>query len=413
VTTLAVLAGLAVQPGSVRLNVEPVSDSPPWYSDTAAEQLRQDQCLMSEVLRLGGPTMTAVTQDGLNQPADKLRVLANREYWEKTPLSGAYDSDRAAADKQLDDLAALERGWMKPVEGLTTPVGISDVEFHWPPGMANDGRQSFYEQTGLTAWVAGRFWKSEDDFYGDSTPEADTRTLKAGDDLGNPLYGKDPVWMTGAAQEEWERALDEHSAFQWMHGGPGTNAGADDARIFLSSGGFPRTAPQPGTPEYRIAVEDVKTRFASCAWRDPLDPDRVLDDVTAAAAGEWQQEISSQATQRNQILGRTRTPPTPSPRAQKLSPSCWDSPGSPTTSPTGRTTGRPEASATSVTLRWSSRCLALPASASTSRAAARPTAPRYRFIPATAALPRSGACTVCTTAATCCATVTRASAWMC
>ncbi|CAL9672882.1 hypothetical protein SUDANB178_07592 [Streptomyces sp. enrichment culture] len=261
---------------------------------------------MSEVLRLGGPTMATVAQDGLNQPADKLRILANREYWEKTPLSGAYDSDRATADKQLGDLAALELGWEKPVEGLTTPVGISDVEFHWPPGMGNDGRQSFYEQTGLTAWVADRFWKSEDDFYGDSTPEADARTLKAVDDLGNPLYGKDPVFTTGTAQEEWERALDEHSAFQWMHGGPGTNAGADDARIFLSSGGFPRTAPQPGTPEHRIAVEDVKTRFASCAWRDPLDPDRVLDDVTAAAAGEWQQEISSQAAQRNQILGANK-----------------------------------------------------------------------------------------------------------
>jgi hypothetical protein len=305
VTTLAVLAGLAVQPGSVRLNAEPVSDSDPWYEDTAAEQLRQDQCLMSEVLRLGGSSMAAVAQDGLNQPADKLHVLANREHWEKTPLSGAYDSDRAAAGKQMDDLFALWEGWQKPLAGLNTPVGMSDSAFHWPPG-GPDRQQTFYDQTGLTTWVADRFWKNEIDFYEDSTPEADAKTLKAVDDLGNPLYGKDPVWTTGTPQEEWDRTLAEHSAFQWMHGGPATNAGADDARIFLSSGGFPRTAPQPGTPEYRVAVEDVKTRFASCAWRDPLDPDRVLDDVTAAAAGEWQQEISSQATQRNQIVNANK-----------------------------------------------------------------------------------------------------------
>ncbi|MGW6974298.1 hypothetical protein, partial [Streptomyces sp. NPDC054952] len=60
-----------------------------WYDDTTAEQLRQDQCLMAEVLRLGGPAMAGTAQDGLNQPADKLRVLANRQHWQDTPLSQA------------------------------------------------------------------------------------------------------------------------------------------------------------------------------------------------------------------------------------------------------------------------------------------------------------------------------------
>ncbi|MFF4043853.1 RICIN domain-containing protein [Streptomyces sp. NPDC001816] len=299
---LSVLAGLAVQPGSIRLNAEPVSDSDPWYEDTAAEQLRQDQCLMSDVLRLGGPSMAATARDGLNQPADKLHVLANRNHWEQTPLADAYKSDRDAAGKQLDDLAAARDGWQKPLSGLNTPVGFTDADFHWPPGSPGDGKQTFYEQTGLSTWVADRFWKNDDDFYKDSTPKADAKTVKAVDDLGNPLYAQHP----DPQQPDWNRALDEHNAFEWMHGFSNANMGADDARIFLSSGGFPRTAPQPGTPEYRIAVEDLKTRFASCAWRDPLDPDRVLDDVTATAAGEWQQEISSQATQRNQIVNANK-----------------------------------------------------------------------------------------------------------
>ncbi|WP_428986358.1 RICIN domain-containing protein [Streptomyces camelliae] len=299
---LAVVAGVAVQPGVSRLHAEPVDDSYPWYQDTAAEQLRQDQCLMSDVLRLGGPSMAATAQDGLNQPPDKLHVLADRKSWEKTPLAVAYQKDRDAASKQMDDLAAQREGWKKPLDGLATPGGFTDAGFHWPP----DGEQSFYNQTGLSKWVADRFWMNDYDFYQDDTPKADDATLKAVDDLGNPLYGKDPD-PTGTTQQEWNRALAEHNAFQWMHGGPATNAGADDARIFLSSGGFPRTDPQPGTPEFRIAVEDVKSRFAACGWRDPLDPDNVLGDVTSAAAGEWQQEVASQAAQRNQILDANKT----------------------------------------------------------------------------------------------------------
>lgn len=304
VTTLAVLAGLAVQPGSVRLNAEPVSDSHPWYDDTAAEQLRQDQCLMSEVLRLGGPSMAAVAQDGLNQPADRLHVLADRKNWEQTPLAGAYKSDRDAAGKQLDDLAALRDGWKKPLDGLETPGGFTVTGFHWPPGSPGDGQQTFYDQTGLTTWVADRFWKNDSDFYEDSTPKADDKTVKAVDDLGTPLYGQDPT-PDGKTRDEWNRALDERDAFEWMHTSI-AGMGADDARIFLSAGGFPRTAPQPGTAEYRVAVEDLKTRFASCAWRDPLDPDAVLNDATSTAAGEWQQEVSAQATQRNQIVNANK-----------------------------------------------------------------------------------------------------------
>ncbi|MFJ8359837.1 RICIN domain-containing protein [Streptomyces sp. NPDC093984] len=303
VATLAVLAGLAVQPGSVRLNAEPVSDSYPWYQDTSAEQLREDQCLMADVLRLGGPSMAATAQDGLNQSADKLRVLANREHWEQTPLSVAYQKDRDAASKEMDDLSAQREQWGKPLDGLVTPGGFSETGFHWPP----DGEQSFYNQTGLSKWVADRFWRSDGDFYEDATPKADEATLKAVDAIGDPLYGKDPVFTPGTPQAEWDRMLAEHQAFQWMHGGPGTNAGADDARIFLSSGGFPRTAPQPGTPEYRIAVEDVKSRFAACGWRDPLDPDNVLGDITTTAADEWQQEIASQAAQRNRIIDANKT----------------------------------------------------------------------------------------------------------
>nr|WP_228772999.1 RICIN domain-containing protein [Streptomyces eurocidicus] len=255
---------------------------------------------MSDVLRLGGPSMARIAQDGLNQPSDKLHGLANREYWESTPLTEAYKKDRDAASKQWDAIYDLRDGWKKPLDGLTIPAGFSESGFHWPPG-SNDGKEDFYAQTGLTKWIADRFWKQNGDFYADPTPQADEKTLKAVDDLGTPRYGKDPD-AGGMSRDEWNRALAERAGFTYMHGGPGENAGADNARIFLASGGFPRTAPQPGTTEYRIAVEDMKSRFSSCAWRDPIDPDKVLGDISSAAAAEWQQETVSQAAPRNQIL---------------------------------------------------------------------------------------------------------------
>ncbi|MCZ4511129.1 RICIN domain-containing protein [Streptomyces sp. ActVer] len=256
---------------------------------------------MADVLRLGGPSMATTAQDGLNQSPAQLRALAERVYWQNTPLAQAYDKDRDAAGTELNALRALRDGWKKPLDGLTTPAGFTESDFHWPPGSPGDGKDDFYGQTGLTKWTADRFWKEESDFYTDSTPKADEKTLQAVDAVGTPLYGTDPD--PGLPTEERNRALAERDAFQHLRDGAlRENAGADNARIFLASGGFPRTGPQPDTAEYRIAVEDLKSRFASCAWRDPIDPNQALSEVSGTAAQEWQQEIASQQVQRNQIL---------------------------------------------------------------------------------------------------------------
>ncbi|MEU1217367.1 RICIN domain-containing protein, partial [Streptomyces sp. NPDC005790] len=283
---------------------EPVGASYDWYEDTAAEQLRQDQCLMSDVLRLGGSTMAQTAQDGLGKTPEQLRVLANRDHWEDTPLATAYTKDREAASAELDALDALHEGWKAPVSGLETPAGFTQAAFQWPPGTSNDGQKDFHEQTGLTTWIADRFWKDESDFYEDPTPLADDATLQAVKDLGTPLYGKDPD--PGLPSDEWNRALAERDAFEHLTDWPLEPAGADNAGLFLASGGFARTAPDPGTPEHRIAVEDLKSRFAACAWRDPIDPNKALGGISATAATEWQQEIASQATQRDQILNANK-----------------------------------------------------------------------------------------------------------
>ncbi|WP_455711519.1 RICIN domain-containing protein [Streptomyces luteogriseus] len=307
-TAVAVLAGVAVQSGAPdRLTGTQAATVPgapsasDWSDDTAAEQLRQDQCLMAEVLRLGGPSMAATAQDGLNQPPDKLHALADREHWEDTPLAVAFQRDKDAARKELDALNDQLAEWEKPLNGLEQPGGFDSLaDWQDPPGSIGSDQDAFHTQTGLTSWVADKFWKDEGDFYEDSTPKADAKTLKVVTDLGGPLYGEKP-YDPDLPNDERQRQYEEQRAFEGLFD-TFNGKGADDARLFLASGGFPRTAPEPGTAEHRIAVEDLKTRYASCAWRDPIDPNEVLDGMADAAASEWQREITSQAAQRNQIL---------------------------------------------------------------------------------------------------------------
>ncbi|MFD3660549.1 RICIN domain-containing protein [Streptomyces sp. NPDC058659] len=297
VTGLAVLGGLAVQPGAVTPRMATVGNDYDWYDETAAEELRQDQCLMADVLRVGGPAMAAVAQGGLDLPPEGLHTAADRKYWEDTPLATAFTKDKAAADKELADIYALRESWKKPVYGLTTPAGINNATFHWPPGVSEG--EDFHTQTGLTKWIADRFWKDEGDFYVDPTPKADEQTRKAVTDLGTPLYGTPPNPQTST---DWYRDGAEHEGFKWLKEATFEPTGADNARLFLASGGFPRKAPVPGSAEFRIAVEDMKTRYSTCAWRDAIDPNKVLGPVADTAAAEWQQEITSQAAQRNQVV---------------------------------------------------------------------------------------------------------------
>ncbi|GGK51233.1 hypothetical protein GCM10010094_09330 [Streptomyces flaveus] len=296
------LATVAGQPDVIddrTPNASPVADSYDGFDAEAAEQLRQDQCLMADVLRMGGPAMFTTAQNALNQTPDKLHTAANREHWTDTPLAKAFETDEATAQKEGTALNAYTEVWQKPLDGLSTPAGFTETGFHWPPGTTGTG-PSFFEQTGLSQWIWDGFWKNEGDFYEDPTPKADDATVKAVKDLGTPLYANDPD--PSLPNPQWQQAYAEHRAWDGLVNWSMEPTGADNARIFLASGGFPRTAAEPGSVEHRIAVEDLKARFASCAWRGPVDPSKILGKQVADATGEWQQEISAQAAQRNRIL---------------------------------------------------------------------------------------------------------------
>ncbi|WP_328721872.1 RICIN domain-containing protein [Streptomyces sp. NBC_00247] len=295
----ALLASLVgARPAPVSPAMANVADSYDGFDAAAAEQLRQDQCLMAGALRVGGTSTVPVAQNALNQSPASLHTLADQEYWNGTPLSTAYEQDRDAIDATSDALVARLAAWQVPLSGLSYPYNFANnAEFYWPPGVPGT-TADFFDQVGYGQWLGDQWWKDESDLYEDPTPVADDATVQAVKDLGTPLYGDpDPSLPT----QDWQQAYAEHQAFEDLVDGYDPT-GADDARMFLSAGGFPRTAPEPGSLEFRIAVEDLKSRFASCAWRDPIDPNRVLGQELATASAEWQQEIASQATQRNQII---------------------------------------------------------------------------------------------------------------
>ncbi|MFF5784563.1 hypothetical protein ACFY8P_06300 [Streptomyces sp. NPDC012693] len=104
VAALAVLGGLAVPPAlaaqnaarSTAPNLAPTADSYDGYDAKAAQQLREDQCMATEGLRMGGPHLQALAQNALVLPPDQLHAQLKRDMMDdKTPLHAAWNQDRA------------------------------------------------------------------------------------------------------------------------------------------------------------------------------------------------------------------------------------------------------------------------------------------------------------------------------
>ncbi|MFF5962946.1 ricin-type beta-trefoil lectin domain protein [Streptomyces collinus] len=301
VAALAVLGGLAVQPGlpgrGAEQPIAPVAasgDSYDGFDTKAAEQLREDQCVAVDALRKGGPSLFALAQGAIGLPPDQLHEKLKRDLSDNnSPLHQASYADSASSDQWLKKANDQERSWSNSVSGLTSYPGEPQ------------GEDKIYDQTGLVPWLYQSYFKSVDLFspFYDPSPTADDKTKAAALGIGDPQYTTGGTPQEQQAWKLWKKnsgKIEPNELFV-------PRVFADDARIFLASGGFPRTAPAVDSPEYRIAVEDLKARFASCAWHAPIDPNRVLGKEVAQASAEWQQEIVSQATQRQQILGANVT----------------------------------------------------------------------------------------------------------
>jgi hypothetical protein len=295
---LALVAAVTFGAGQLPVLVSPAAAASGDAADQAEIQLRQDECLLSNVLRLGGPAAKQVAFAGLDGNAAAVHAAADPSYWNATPLSNAYDTDHAAQLAKLDELNTFRENLLN-VNG-TLSLGTLETPEAIPNGPAdpwnavNPTVADPFEEIGLASWVAQNFWTDESSFYDDPTPLASADSVTALTTLGNARY-KDPA----GTDPDFEQDLQEYLAWQdmnFMHG-----YYADDTRIVLENGGFPREAPAPGTVEFRVAVEQLKARFAACASADPEDPNKVLNPEVMQADQEWQAEIAGQKTQRDAI----------------------------------------------------------------------------------------------------------------
>ncbi|MFB6822574.1 polymorphic toxin-type HINT domain-containing protein [Streptomyces virginiae] len=282
--TAVTLSGSGVQPLD---GLRPAAAAEPApYDLDAAQKVREAQCLLGNVLRKGGAELKAVARTGLKGTEPELLAAAAPNYWDGTPLSAAYDKDHAATNAKFAEMDERNKAWQASLYMNDIPPGYTNTGFQWPPD--NPG---IFMATGYGGWIADQFWTSQSEFYTDPHPLAGKESVDAATKIAKARYYPE-THETYEDRKEWE----------WHMAGS-TPMYADDARIFLQNGGFPTSAPAPDSMEFRIDVEQLKARFASCATRNPLDPHKVLTAEAAVASQEWQAEIAGQNAQRDTILG--------------------------------------------------------------------------------------------------------------
>ncbi|NUW41247.1 hypothetical protein [Nonomuraea rhodomycinica] len=254
------------------------------YDLAHAASVRAAQCLLTTVQRKGGQAMKAVARAGLGGSDDVLLRNADDEHWSDppTPLHTAFDQDDERIEAKLDELNDRPDVWEQSLL-LPPPKGYTDAAFQTIKEADNP-----FHKVGLSSWLFDQSWQSEDDFYADQTPQAAKESVDAAKRIAAERYPED-----GDDDEAWD-AWEDMTFMHPMY--------ADDARAFLERGGFADSAPDPDSMEFRVDVENLKARYASCTTANPPDPHHVLGAEFAAASQEWQQEVDGQRAQRDTIL---------------------------------------------------------------------------------------------------------------
>lgn len=260
--------------------------------DDGLTAARLDRCRLGFVAQAGGPAIRSVAQTGLTGTTAAMHTAADPSYWNATPLSTAYDQDRADYSAKVDTLYGRKDVWSDSIPNNFEVVDETVTGFQWAP--------NFYGDLGILSFYNHRFFDGEGSLYEDLAPVGSAEAVASA-----VAIAKAQGLYTGSGGSSYERwawgEVGDEDPFNDGHVYPG-NHHADDLRLFLQAGGFPKSAPAPGSTEFRLEVEAIKQRFASCDTDNPLDPNHVLAPVVHTAAAEWQAELDSQATQRAAIL---------------------------------------------------------------------------------------------------------------
>lgn len=241
------------------------------------EEERAWSCQMGAELHHGGPRSQALAASALLQPSGDPDDLAG-------DFEAARDMDTAGYPLTDEKRKPQEAAWTAQL----APLPGADVL-----------SPSFGYPSDLFLWRHVNF-----DRVFDIVPMASDETNGKVRDLIAAKVTTDPFLRAYAAY------MDDVAVSFGSPPGQGnqltppalTPVTADDARRFLQYGGFPKIAPVKGTPEFRVEVESIKARWASCDITNPTDPYGVLAEAIAAAQAEWNAERDAQADDRRTIV---------------------------------------------------------------------------------------------------------------
>ncbi|REH41089.1 intein/intein [Kutzneria buriramensis] len=257
-TTASVAAVASSDPSAAR-----PADAPTWRS-TLGTQARTDRCRVGLVMHAGGPQLKAAADTALAGADADLRTAADGLYYQSGAIGDAYrrDGTDVAAENQV--AGKRHAGW----EAVLKPYYSDPIPYF---------EQDIYD------YMAKRQEMAYNAINVDMVAKANQAAIDAATTVMNQKKAADAtVYYFGPL------VINGRSA--------------DDIRQFLQYGGFPKTAPTPGSAEFRMEVEALKVRYASCDSANPADPSQVLGTVVSTANAEWEAEYASQAPQRATLV---------------------------------------------------------------------------------------------------------------
>ncbi|GAA3343972.1 hypothetical protein GCM10020358_45280 [Amorphoplanes nipponensis] len=256
------------------------------------------------------PAGTGSNWERLNAMSTAERVRVNRSRLALLLHAGGSNARKAAAGTLAGPDTALNASWYDwvdaswvdadggPLDQDVAAAGVADQA----RAQREAGRDHFLYGYPMSEY--GRLPDYDTDVV-DFMSKSSTFWLAS-----NALYAQPPTAKAEpAAQDKVREIAARHAAatpadaWAWnLYADKAIDGSADDVRRFIQYDGWPTVAPESGTPEFRVEVEALKTRWAQGDSTNPIDPEEVLLDVEETAWAEWQAELNTQAQPRAEIL---------------------------------------------------------------------------------------------------------------
>ncbi|MFF3584947.1 hypothetical protein [Streptomyces mirabilis] len=250
-------------------------------SSTTAEESRADTCRVGHVLHRGGPLVKSAALTALaGTDADRHKAVT-QDSAGKTPIDIANDKDWATAPPPPGFNTEQQTRWLAQINAFEHHSDAPEFD------------------TATRAFRRDSHDRTTGAVFADLVPRAGAEARARVSSIIEATKGSDEYFTA------LDRFQTELAAAVGGSAGKLTDLSvgmsADDARMFLQSGGFAKVAPVPDSVEFRTEVEALKIRWSNCDPENPADPYRVMDNVVDTARAEWKAERDGQATFRDAI----------------------------------------------------------------------------------------------------------------